>query len=87
MLQKSYVDKLSAIVNPSSVSAPSVTFGDITVSMGGSNSRNDLPAIARGQLVQLRSQLIVAIPLTTDKLSKLHLQDLQERIKRTLDPK
>jgi len=87
MLQKSYVDKLSTIMNPSSVSVPTVTFGDITVSMGGSNSRNDLPSIARGQLVQLRSQLIAAIPLTTDKLSKLHLQDLQEKIKRTLDPK
>ena len=87
MLQKSYVDKLAAIINPASVPAPTVTFGEITVNLGGNTSRSDLPAIARGQLVQMRSQLIAAIPLTTDKLSKLHLQDLQEKIKRTLDPK
>ncbi len=87
LLQKSYVDKLASIINPNSVAPPTVTFGDITVTLGGNTSRSDLPSIARGQLVQLRSQIIAAIPLTTDKLSKLHLQDLQEKIKRTLDPK
>ena len=87
MLQKSYVDKLATIINPNSTPSQTVTFGDITVNLGGNTSRSDLPAIARGQLVQLRSQLIAAISLTTDKLARLHLQDLQEKIKRTLDPK
>ena len=87
MLQKSYVDKLAAIINPPAPAIPTINFGDPLFSFGSNTSRSDLPAIARGQLVQLRSQLIAAIPLTTDKLSKLHLQDLQEKIKRTLDPK
>ena len=87
LLEKSYVDKLSAIINPTSGSATTLSFQGFTITMGADASRSDLPAIARGQLQQLRSQILAAIPLTTDKLSKLHLQDLQEKIKRTLDPK
>jgi len=87
LLQKNYVDKLAAIVNPTPGSAPTFSFGEFSFSLGANTTHSDLPAIARGQLVQLRSQIIAAIPLTTDKLSKLHLQDLQEKIKRTLDPK
>ena len=87
LLQKSYVDKLAAIINPSAGSSPSISFQGFTINLGSDASRSDLPAIARGQLQQLRSQIIASIPLTTDKLSKLHLQDLQEKIKRTLEPK
>ena len=87
LLQKSYVDKLSAIVNPQSSAMNTISFQGITVSLGSDATRSDLPAIARGQLQQLRSQIIASLPLTTDKLSRLHLQDLSEKIKRTLDPK
>ena len=86
-LQKSYVDKLAALVNPSARSGSSISFQGFSFSIGADASHSDLPAIARGQLQQLRSQIIAAIPLTTDRLSKLHLQDLQEKIKRTLEPK
>ena len=87
LLEKSFVDKLAAIVNPAPGSAPTISLSGIIISMGNDASRSDLPAIARGQLQQLRSQILAAIPLTTDKMSKLHLQDLQEKIKRTLDPR
>jgi hypothetical protein len=87
LLEKSYVDKLAAIVNPAPGSTTSFSFQGVTLVVGNDAGRSDLPAIARGQLQQLRSQILAAIPLTTDKLSKLHLQDLQEKIKRTLDPK
>ncbi|MFP5042245.1 zinc-dependent metalloprotease [Parasediminibacterium sp. JCM 36343] len=87
LLQKSYVDKLAAIVNPAPSSAPTFSFPGFSFSIGTDASRSDLPAIARGQLQQLRSQIIASIPLTTDKMSRLHLQDLQERIKRALEPK
>ena len=87
LLQKSYVDKLSAIVSPSSATSNTISFQGITLSLGSDANRSDLPAIARGQLHQLRSQINATLPLTTDKLSRLHLQDLSEKIKRTLDPK
>ena len=75
-LQKSYVDKLAAFVSPSGNPATNSRL-----------SRSDIPSIARGQLLKLRSEVNAAIPLTKDTMSKLHLLDLQARIKEALDPK
>jgi hypothetical protein len=81
-LQKTFVERLNSILNP----APA----GLTVSFGGASSlnvaRTDLPAIARAQLLKLKAQVAAAIPTTTDSMSKIHLQDLQERINRALDP-
>ncbi len=82
-LQKTFVERLNTILNP-----PAPTTG-VTFTIGGSSfnvNRSDLPAIARAQLVKLRAQVVAAIPTTTDSMSKIHLQDLQERINRALDP-
>jgi len=35
----------------------------------------------------LKVQVAAAIPTTTDRMTKIHLVDLQERIKNALDPK
>ena len=84
-LQKSYAETLISIINP-----PAAT-GGITISFspfgGGSVKNTDVPSIVRAHLTSLRSDILAAIPLTTDKLSKYHLQDVAERIKRALDPK
>jgi hypothetical protein len=82
-LQKSYVAKLSNMVNPPSPSG-------LVFVMGGSSSsssRGDLPAIARGQLTKLRTEINAAIPAATDNMSRLHLIHLREQIKTALDPR
>ena len=88
MLQRVYVDRLTSIINP----APT-TGGGITISFGGAASAgidattSDVTAIVRAQLVGLRSQLNSASATAADKMSKIHLADLAERIKVALDPK
>ncbi len=47
----------------------------------------DIPSIVRAHLTDLRSEILAAIPSVTDKLSRYHLEDVAERIKRALDPK
>jgi hypothetical protein len=47
----------------------------------------DLPSIARGHLIDLKSQLKVANAITTDRLSKFHIIDLIARIEQALNPK
>ncbi len=85
-LQKSYVDKLNSLLNPVS-SAFTISFGGASALSSVDISRTDIPSIARAQLLQLKTTVTKAIPVTTDKMSKIHLLDLKERIKNALDPK
>lgn len=86
LVQKSYVDKLVNILTPAAAQTVSVPgFGTLTV--GTDTRKSDVPAIVRAQLVSLRSQINTAAASTTDKMSKVHLQDLSEKIKQALDPK
>ncbi|MBC7720635.1 MAG: zinc-dependent metalloprotease [Pedobacter sp.] len=86
ILQKSYVEKLSAVINPiatgGSISIQGISFGP-SVDL----KRSDVPAIVRAQLVELRSKILSAAPTTADKMSKVHLLDLEQKIKKALDPK
>lgn len=87
-LQKSYIDKLKDIINPASGGG----FMIITIGRSGSSaptdiSNTDVPSIARAQLTLLRSKIAKAIPVTTDQMSKIHLSDIQQRIKEALEPK
>jgi hypothetical protein len=50
-------------------------------------SQTDLPSIARGQLIGLKTQIKTAASKTTDRMSKFHLLDLISRIDAALDPK
>ena len=87
LLQINYVDRLVAIINPST---PTIT---IPAGFGGRGAatidlkKSDVPAIVRAQLVDLRSKLNSASAGYADKLSKVHLQELSEKIKQGLDPK
>lgn len=90
MLQKSYVDKLDNLINPPA------TGTTITILFPGSRpnpyatgltNRSDVYSIARAQLVQLRSQVSAAAASATDRMSRIHLQGLSEKIKKALDPK
>lgn len=87
MLQRAYVDRLASIINPAPSSA-----GGITISFGAASApidakKSDVTAIVRAQLVGLRGQLSAAAATTADRMSKIHLADLAERIKTALDPK
>ncbi len=84
-LQKSYVNKLNSMLNGAGpISGIVISFSGPTPS---SQSRSDLPAIARGQLIKLRAEVGAGLAGTTDAMSKLHLLDMQENIKEALDPK
>jgi hypothetical protein len=85
-LQKAYVEALVNIVNPSpgGNTATSFVFPGIT----NVNTKNtDVVSVSRAQLTELKAQITAAIPATQDKMSKYHLQDVSDRIKKALDPK
>lgn len=89
MLQKSYVEKLNNLLNPPANNTTTIVFGGgfNNPYASGANSRSDVYSIARAQLTQLRTQVNAAAAINADRMSKIHLQDLAEKIKRALDPK
>lgn len=87
-LQKAYVDALINILNPSSSIQIQGQIPAVWAAMINPNVKNtDVPSIARGYLTELKTQVDAAIPGTTDKMNKYHLQDISARIKKALDPK
>lgn len=87
-LQKAYAEALINILNPATPSQNISGLPAAFIALLSTNVKNtDVPSIVRAHLVSLRSDILAAIPGTTDKLSKYHLQDVAERIRRALDPK
>ena len=80
-LQKSYVQALGDILHPPANNI--MTLGG----RGPGPETTDINSIVRAQLQELQQGIRAAIPLTTDRLSKIHLQDVNVRISEALDPK
>jgi hypothetical protein len=86
-LQKSFVERIGAFVNPPAPAASA--FGGITISFGASidAKKSDIVSVLKGTLRQLKTDITAALPTVTDRMTRYHLQDVSERITRILDPK
>lgn len=88
-LQKVYTEKLITLLTPTTTTVlsipPGVTYGYTTRVVD--LKKTDLPSITRAHLESLKTEIKAALPLTTDKMSKYHLQDVLKRIEKGLDPK
>ncbi|TDH21314.1 DUF5117 domain-containing protein [Segetibacter sp. 3557_3] len=83
-LQKTYVDIVAGLLRPSVPSTAGLPAQFAALSPNIKNT--DIPSIARAYLRMVNAEVIAAIPGTTDKLSKYHLQDVSARIVEALDP-
>jgi len=86
-LQKQYIDLLISLMNPVQ---PSIAVGlprGLTLLFGADIKNTDIPSIARGHLVVLRGRILNSANVSSDKLSRYHLQDMAERIRQALSPK
>jgi Met-zincin/Domain of unknown function (DUF5117)/Domain of unknown function (DUF5118) len=86
-LQKTYVDAMIGLINPQQIILPPGLPRSFAIYFGGDIKNTDVPSIARANLNALKNEIAAALPATTDKLSKYHLQDVLERIKQALNPK
>ncbi len=87
-LQKMFVERIISLLpggaSPLSLGSFGITF-QITPSLNIKNT--DAYSILKGTLRTLRNDIRLSIPATTDAMTKLHLQDLNERITMALEPK
>ena len=79
-LQKGFVTKLIDAISLDKSTVANFNGRSIVI------INTDLPSIARGHLIELRSQLKVANATATDRLSKFHIADLVARIDKALNP-
>jgi hypothetical protein len=83
-LQKNYISVLSNLLY-----SPSGGGGGFVISFSSAPSvqNTDLPSIARAYLINLNKEIGSALAVTNDKMTKYHLLDVTDRIKKALDPK
>jgi hypothetical protein len=80
-LQKKYLECLGDVLNPPGAKA---TGGFMIIEPG--TTASDAQSIVRGHLASLNTAIAAALPLVKDKMTRYHLQDVQYRIAKMLDP-
>ncbi|MCO6496378.1 MAG: zinc-dependent metalloprotease [Chitinophagaceae bacterium] len=85
-LQKAYVESLVKLIKPAKAAATTqqTQFGQAAAAP--SIAENDASSILKGHARALLAEVKAAIPLARDNASKLHLQDIADRLRDGLDP-
>lgn len=84
-LQRAHIERLELLLTGNEPNLPAQFRAFVGPQINASQS--DIRPMARGELNTLKRQITAAIPRTSDKVSKLHLEDALERINKILDPK
>ncbi|TDW99281.1 zinc-dependent metalloprotease [Dinghuibacter silviterrae] len=86
-LQKSYTERLIALLDAKPGMSISFNGRSLSVSQGEDPMKSDVPAEARAALVSLRARIRAAIPGAHDALTRNHLQYLADHITDALEPR
>jgi len=84
-LQRAYIERLEYLMTSNGPEIPAQYRRYFGTQINASQS--DIRPMARGELKILQRDLKSAIARTTDRMSKLHLEDALERVNTILDPK
>ncbi len=85
-LQKSFVTKLTDMISSTKTSDVSNPFAAFFGPVADA-SKSDIQSVCRAELISLRAQIKIALLSQKDAMSKYHLQDVEYRISKALDPK
>ena len=84
-LQKTYVSQLNDLINPSASPAAAAAAGGFRIGAPVDVENSDVYSEAKSQLKKLAASLRAAT--SSDAATSSHYADLQDRIKKALDPK
>ena len=84
-LQKAYIERLGAIINPPPVTGFSFTFGNAAPQLDV--KKGDILSYLKGHAKELKALADAAAAGTADKAGKYHLQDISDRLNKILNPK
>ncbi len=83
-LQRAHIERLETLLTKDEPNVPAQYRSRVGPQINASQS--DIRPMARGELRTLKRQISAAIPRTSDRSSKLHLEDAVERINSILEP-
>jgi hypothetical protein len=84
-LQRAHLERLETLMTKDEPTVPAAYRRYVGPQINASQS--DIRPVVRGELKTLQRQVKAAIPKTSDRASKLHLEDALERINGILNPK
>lgn len=84
-LQRAYIERMDYLMTNDGPNIPAAARRFYGTQINASQS--DIRPIARGELKVLQKDIKSAIARTSDRMSKLHLEDALERVNMILDPK
>ena len=82
-LQRGYLELMGQKINPPTPTGAAAAFPGAA---GNVAALGDVRALLRGELLDLDRELAAAVGRTSDRTSRLHLQDARDQIKKILDP-
>lgn len=85
-LQKSFVERVGQIVNPPAISGLGIMFSIGSPAAMTDTKKSDVISVLKATLRSLQAEVKAAIPATADRMTKYHLQDVNERIEKILNP-
>jgi hypothetical protein len=84
-LQRAHIERLELMLTGNVPAVPAAFRNYVGPQINASQS--DIRPMARGELKTLQREIRAAITRTTDRMSRLHLEDAFERINTILEPK
>lgn len=85
-LQKSFVERIGQIVSPPTTVSSGITFSIGAPAAMTDTKRSDVISVLKAVLRSLQADIKAATPAATDRMTKYHLQDVNERIEKILYP-
>jgi len=86
-LQKSYVERLGNIINPTQAGTTSFIIRGGSAEPVMDTKKSDIISYLKGHAHELKAMTDAAAAASDDRATRYHLQDLSDRLKNILDPK
>ena len=86
-IQLSYIQKMDNLINPKEISAAVVIGSSSRSFPTEDNDFVDVISSTRASLKSLQKDIAKGLTLTSDTMSRIHLEDMSRRIKEILEPK
>ena len=83
-LQRVYLEAMAAKINPAAPNPALAAFG---ITGPSARAMADFRGLLRAEMNDLSRELITAMPRTSDRATRAHLDDARDQIKKMLDPK